>query len=240
MSCRFDIYNKKNGRSRNKKESHRITLIYTNRASAQVDTVANTSRHSVGRRLHNVAITVGAIGGVVDDGDRIARLRQRRRAQRDAAVRQHLVAAHGDAGSVRRLGRQLLLRRLRARAHARHGRRGRAAGHARRARARAVRAVQAVRRARARHARSRVKVGRLCWPAISGYFYSQLHHITYQVTRVFNREISCGSLLELQTKIHFVSKPDSNTLICQNPMRKIKFSLRYVLPCRPARFVRLT
>lgn len=126
----------------------------------------------MGRRLHNVAITVGAIGRIVDDRKRIARLRERGCAQRYAAVRQHLMAAHGDAGPVRRLRRQLLLRRLRAGAGARHRRRRglRRAHHARRARARAVRAVQAARRARARHARSRVKVRRLCWPAISGYF----------------------------------------------------------------------
>lgn len=160
--------------------TRRTTLNYCNlhdRASAQVDTVANTSRHSVVRRLHNVAITVGAIGGVVDDRQRVAGLRQRGRAERDAAVRQHLVAAHGDAGPVRRLGRQLLLRRLRARAGARHGRRRlrRARQHARRARARPVRAVQAARRARARHARSRVKVRRLCWPAILCYSYTRGH-----------------------------------------------------------------
>lgn len=126
----------------------------------------------MGRRLHNVAITVGAIGGVVDDGQGVARLRQGRRAERDAPVRQHLVAAHGDAGPVRRLRRQLLVRRLRAGARARHGHRRGAggAGHARRARARAVRAVQAARRARARHARSGVKVRRLCWPVISSYY----------------------------------------------------------------------
>lgn len=118
--------------------------------------------------LHNVAVTVGAIGRVVDDGQRVGLRRERGRAEGDAAVGEHLVAAHGDAGPVRRLGRQL--RRLRGCGRARPRGRGRRRGrsrhrgrsHHRRARARAVRAVQAARSPGARHARARVKVTRLC------------------------------------------------------------------------------
>lgn len=129
--------------------------------------------------LHNVAVTLGAVRRVVDDGQAVRRLGLGRRAERDAPVGQHLVAAHRDAGPVRRLRRQggrRRRRRGRLRAGAGAARRRRAgararAHHARSARAGAVRAVQAARRPRARHARARVKVTRLCRPQHSVISY---------------------------------------------------------------------
>lgn len=79
--------------------------IYEIELDAQVDTVANTSRGGLRGVLHNVAVTLGAIGSVVDERQSIgAGLRLCWRAQGHLAVRQHGVAAHRDAGAVRRLG----------------------------------------------------------------------------------------------------------------------------------------
>lgn len=121
--------------------------------------------------LHNVAVTLGAVRRIVDNGQRARRrLRKRGRPECHAPVRQHLVAAHRDAGPVRWLGRQLRGRGLRARGGSRRRRRRmrlRRARHARSARPRPVRAVQAARRPGASHACPRVKVRRLCRPQCS-------------------------------------------------------------------------
>lgn len=185
----------------NRSENIEILLnLLHGRASAQVDTVANTSRHSERRVLHNVAITVRAIWRVVHNGQRVMALgrRRRRSAQRHRAAGQRAVHAHRQplrlasiapitpiavAGANAR-GRGRGRGRGRLRAGGRAARRPRRGGHGRRLRprrrdrharcagTRPVRAVQAARRARPRHTRTRVKVRRLCWPVTLWLFRS--------------------------------------------------------------------
>lgn len=163
-----------------KEDTEQLFNLLYNKTNAQVDTVANTSRHSRGA-LHNVAVTVGAVRGVVDNGQRAGvGLWLSRRAKGHAPIRQHLMAAHREAGPVRRLGLQLLRRRrrrLRPSGGARrrwwwlqYSARLRRAHHTRRTRPGAMRAMKAARSTRARHARPRVKVRRFWWPVTFGYF----------------------------------------------------------------------